>query len=347
MHDIVIIGAGVAGSYIAQQLSDEYDVLVIDKGHPKIKDSGIVSRKISTFFKLRPIVKKRITKLELVSPSGYVTRLVSNKPFAYLLHRERLTRILRSGLNIVNEMFRAADFFNDHVHVWTDESDYTCKLLVDCSGAVSTLKISRSKTFFGMLNRSKPFAGNIKVFLNKYFSPDFFAWEIPTNGEHGLITSYNVIEYFKYFQKSVEFHTGYQEIHPIAIGIRDSFANRRLIVGEACGQVKPLTGGGIIFSLLGAKRACEIIRLAFGLEDFSKKILSIYEKNWHNDLKREITCQLFIRNLYRKTTNKQLDKMIKILGEKIEISDYDKLSNVFLNIPKLRLIKLLITLLFR
>ena len=342
MYDVIIIGSGVAGSYIGQQLSKDYDILVIDNNINQIKDSGIVSANIKQF--LKPPILKQIKKMEIISPSGSHVSISGEKPFAYILKRNKFSNMLRKNLHIVNEKFRFADFFNDYVHVWTDESDYSAKMIIDSSGTTSSLhtKLFGPQNFvFGIFNKGKAFRGNIKIFFNKYFSPDFFSWEIPANGEHGLITGRNIADYFSYYQKSLEFKQGYKEVHPIPIGVSKSFYHRCLFVGDSCGQVKPITGGGIVFSMTAGDIAVKNINYAFEHDDFS--LLKNYENEWHHVLLKEIKRQLLLRRFYNRLTNKQIDDFFDILPDKIDIFDYDKLSNIIWRLPKLKLLKFLIT----
>src|SRR3989344_4922349 len=91
MYDIIIVGSGVAGSYLSSLLAD-FNVLVIEKDKKVIlKDSGIVSKNFDNFFDDKKLIKDEIDEMVAVSPSGYKFSLNSESPYAYLLERKNLS----------------------------------------------------------------------------------------------------------------------------------------------------------------------------------------------------------------------------------------------------------------
>lgn len=348
MHDVIIVGAGVAGSYLAGKLAD-LDVLVLEKNKIVImKDSGIVSSRFMSFFREKELIKSDIREMKAVSPSGISISLKSRQPFAHILDREKFLRFLRAGIrkNIRYETARKVVISSAGVTVYTDKTGHQARLVVGCDGANSVVRkaagIKAPKTAAGIMVKAG-LEGGIKVYFNKYFSPDFFSWTM--NGEYGLMTAVNPLDYFNYFRQKMQLPDGEVHAAPIPVGYTKSFSERCLLVGDACGQVKPLSGGGIIFSLAAAGYAADTIRAALRGKKFGKGFLSSYERAWKNDFGSEIRKQLLFRKIYRKLTNRDIDALFMDFGQSIATLgkfDYDRLSGIWTKMPKLKLAKHLI-----
>lgn len=357
MYDIIIIGGGVSGSYIASRLGKHFNVLVIERQKQiSPRDSGIVSRRIFNFIGRRYLIKSQLHRMNIISPSGIELHLDSDEPFAYLLERERFSYYLRhkaqKNADVTFENVRSVSTHTDKVIVNTENNEYTGKIAIGADGTNSIVRnclgIYNPAFCYGLMCRSNESSdGNVNVFFNKYFSPDFFSWVIPQNHEYGLMTASRPKEYLEFFKKYFGFSDGNCYGYPIPIGYTKSYGCRSLLVGDACGQTKPITGGGIIFSLIAAHHAITTIKKAFGKNNFSEKFFSRYEKLWRCEYGREIERQTMARLVYRKMTNKDIDKLFKtavpIFG-KINNFDYDNLSRLWTKMPKTTMAKFAIEL---
>ncbi|MEM7819496.1 MAG: NAD(P)/FAD-dependent oxidoreductase [Candidatus Aenigmatarchaeota archaeon] len=350
MYDVIIVGAGVAGSYLASKLKN-INALVIEKDNKiKIKDSGIVSGRIFHFFKEKRLIKNKINSMKLYSPNNDIS-INTKKPFAFILNRDNFSKFLRSKTNenaeIIYETAKEIEYSKDFVRVVTNENEYICKLIVGADGANSLVRrsigIRRPNLYVGIMAKTNYIIrDNISIYFNKYYSPDFFSWIIPQNDEYGLITALDPIERLNYFKNKINLPDGEIYAYYIPIGYTKTYGYRTILIGDACGHVKPITGGGIIFSLISAKYAADIINNAFKENRIDENFLSQYEKKWKKEFGLEIKKQLLFRNFYRYTTNRQIDKLFKIIKptiEKIDYFDYDKLSRLWIKFPKLKLIK--------
>jgi flavin-dependent dehydrogenase len=67
-----------------------------------------------------------------------------------------------------------------------------------------------------------------------------------------------------------------------------TYGDNALLVGDAAGQVKPFSGGGIYTSLVAARHASATIERAFGTGDFSSESLSIYERAWMREVRAAV-----------------------------------------------------------
>ncbi|MBI2971138.1 MAG: NAD(P)/FAD-dependent oxidoreductase [Candidatus Aenigmarchaeota archaeon] len=352
MHDVIIVGSGVAGGYLAQKL-EGLDVLVVEKSKDaSLKDSGIVSSRFFDFVRVGRLVEHEITEMRAVAPSGNSFYLRSEKPFAYLLDRLELSRFLMKGAarsaEMAFEMVKDVEYFKSHVHVTTNEGSYDARMVVGADGALSKVRKSMGisppgKMYAGMFVRSQePVGEGVDVFFNKYYSPDFFSWTIGQNREYGLITSIRPAEYLDYFRGHQGLPEGTLRSYLVPAGFTRSYGDRALLVGESCGQVKPISGGGIVFSLVAARHAARVIREAFANDRFDARMLGNYERLWRGELSWEIRLQLLVRNAYRWLTNKDIEKLFRDFGPRIEDArgfDYDHLSGIVSGLPKWKLMQ--------
>jgi len=70
-------------------------------------------------------------------------------------------------------------------------------------------------------------------------------------------------------------------------GVKRSYANSFLVVGDAAGQIDPLTGEGLQYSMDAGELAALTIEEAFEKNDFSSKVLKKYQKRWMKSFGRD------------------------------------------------------------
>jgi flavin-dependent dehydrogenase len=92
-----------------------------------------------------------------------------------------------------------------------------------------------------------------------------------------------------------------------------TFADRVLVVGDAAGQVKPTTGGGIYFGLLGADFAAQTLHNALERNNLSAKQLSEYEHDWQAKIGTELRREYTARKMFERLTDRQIDKVFSII----------------------------------
>jgi len=362
-YDVIVIGAGIAGSYLAGLLAkNKLNVLVIEKSKKIKTDSGIVSTDIKKIVKLKKsFIKYEIKKMKFVSPSKYEFYLKSEKPYAYILKREEFGYWLRyaarkSGAKFIYNTCERVEINLDFVGVWTISQNgtrqyFVGKLLIGADGVNSIVRNhidfnKQPKVFSGLICKTlTSISKEITVYLNKYYSPHFFAWYIPCNNEVGMICKNMLMNHFIYFQKSLDFDPTEHYFAPIIVSITKSYSNRCLLVGDACGQTKPISCGGIIYSLKCSKIANKMIQEAFKENRFDESFLSRYERRWKKEIGFEIFIQSIARKIYRKMSNKQVDEFFRDFAgyiENIKDFDYDRLSSIILKLPKFKLLKFLL-----
>ena len=91
---------------------------------------------------------------------------------------------------------------------------------------------------------------------------------------------------------------------------RRSYAYRCLAVGDAAGQIKPTTGGGIYYAMKAADMAAQTLDDALARDDFSKGRLKKYEDSWKSLLGKELRIGYMARLFYERLTDAELDRIL-------------------------------------
>jgi flavin-dependent dehydrogenase len=92
-----------------------------------------------------------------------------------------------------------------------------------------------------------------------------------------------------------------------------TYRERVLVVGDAAGQVKPTTGGGVYYGLICADIAVDTLCRALLREDFSDKTFSLYQKTWKKTIGRELKIGYLARRLYQKLSDRQIETLFRML----------------------------------
>ncbi len=111
------------------------------------------------------------------------------------------------------------------------------------------------------------------------------------------------------------------------------FVNNRVIrVGDAAGQTKPTTAGGIYSCGMAGIFAGNAIADALANNDLS--LLHKYEQSWFNKFGKEFEKMLLARRVFERLDNKAIDDMFNAVSddliEEIADTDFDFHSNALI-----------------
>ncbi|MBI3990040.1 MAG: NAD(P)/FAD-dependent oxidoreductase [candidate division NC10 bacterium] len=166
-----------------------------------------------------------------------------------------------------------------------------------------------------------------QVLFGRAVAPGSFAWFLPFRREGHLFARVGVssrepaLPYFKQLHERFR-ASGYLAdpapsarawVIPIA-PLSRTVADRVLAVGDAAGQTKPTTGGGLFYGLLCAQFAAGTAAEAFRAGDFSARFLERYEKRWRQRLGPELKVASFFRGLFERMTDTEIDQCFQIVG---------------------------------
>jgi flavin-dependent dehydrogenase len=94
---------------------------------------------------------------------------------------------------------------------------------------------------------------------------------------------------------------------PVGFAARDPVAPRVLLIGDAAGQIEPITGQGIFMALRSAVLAADVATEELSANDFSNRTLSAYARRWG----REIRGKVFVsRGLQRLAFHPQVTPLL-------------------------------------
>jgi digeranylgeranylglycerophospholipid reductase len=336
ISDILIIGAGPVGSYTASELAKQgYKVDVLEKrtalGAP-VCCAGIISPKC--FDKLgipgMPVLN-RFKTAQVFSPQNQILDLKRPSVQALALDRglldlEMAEIAIKNGARFHFGIKASHVTQNDSdIAVFThgaDSSPYRGKVLLVTAGfnPLLTAGLNLGKTGDFTIGAQSKVALNtaqpLSIFTSPLFAPGFFSWLEPLGDGTalaGLLCRKNAARHFEYF---LEYLKGSGLIlssdRPLYRGLslaplKRTYADRLLVIGDAAGQVKPITGGGIYYGLKAADCAIEQIHHVFAHGDFSREALSGYQKAWKAEIGQDIRLGRMARRVYEKIDARRLE----------------------------------------
>lgn len=342
MYDVIVIGGGPSGLNTARTLAENgLDVIVLERKSrigQNVLCTGIVGNNIFNEFQLpdSSIISK-IQKVNMISP--YRTSILYDhpQPFACVVDREKFDR------NIAGLAVQAGSRIDCEKHVKNIQINgkgievsasnngngsltYKARMAVIATGVNNQLSrkigLGCSQKFINgaQLEVEADNLPDTHIFFGNKIAPGAFAWAVPARDRIriGLITEKDPKPYFKNLLKSVLPKAGAgvkKQFHLKAIVqgvVSRTYANRVLVVGEAAGQVKTTTGGGIYFGLQGSRDASDVILRNIRLDRLSAKALSEYEKQWKKNIHKEILIGYYARKICSRLSDSKIEKLFSI-----------------------------------
>lgn len=338
MHDVIVVGAGPAGCYTAYLLSKEgYDVLLVEEHSApgeQIICSGIIGQEA---FKQMPLPREailnRLQNTRFISPSLKEFHYQPDSCMAFIVCRRKfdsgLARMAQAtgARLLVNTRVETVSVASDGVKLQVrrggDSTLFKTRLCVLATGFGSGLvsragfdgrltTVQSAQVELGMRDLPEP-----EVYLGCEVAPGGFAWAVPLGDGRariGITTNVQAPFYLqkllqrpKLRERLIESQFRIQSC-PIPIGTQTSCVRDRLVVvGEAAGQVKTTTNGGIYYGLLCAGLAAETIAQALRMDDLRRERLTSYDQRWRARLEPELRLGLTLRQFYNKLSDRQID----------------------------------------
>ncbi|MEM2759420.1 MAG: NAD(P)/FAD-dependent oxidoreductase [Nitrososphaerales archaeon] len=348
LFDVVIAGGSVSGLLAAREASAKgLSVLVIEEdmeiGTPE-HCGGLVSLKGIKNLGVIPknsVLHRYIKKAEIFSPSGSSFTVNAEKQGVIAIDRRAFDKQLaqqstKCGADIwVKCSLKSFHEYEDHVDVETTNGNIKCKIMVDARGCASIIGKNRNGVLLSAqyeVYAEWP-SGNVEVYFDQKNYPSFFAWVIPTgNGTAKVGAAGRAINSSKAVQTFLDSKGRHVIIRKIfapiwVLGPIDRFVSGRIVrVGDAAGQTKPTTAGGIYTCGMAGVLAGRSIANAIINNDL--RLLQKYERDWSRIFKHEFDRMLLARRVLEHLDNKAIDEIFEMItsetiGSVSEDGDFD------------------------
>jgi len=343
-YDVVITGGSISGLLAAREIAaGGLSVAVLEEdaeiGTPEhcgglVSISGI--QNLGIVPDANTIENNRIAHAKIFSPSSCF-EISAERQKVIVLDRRSFDKQIafqaqKKGAEIrVRCSMRSFGKEGFGYVVKTSEGDISCNFFVDARGIASIISRNRD----GVLHSAQYeiYASwiephTIEVVFNNQHYPGFFAWIIPTGRGKGKVgvagRRINVASALQNYIDSKGKYSVVRKVYaPIWINgpLRSFVFDKTIIVGDAAGQSKPTTAGGIYTCGMGgilAGRA--LVKAADKKNDDRQKqrtLLKQYETDWLSMFKPEFDKMLLARRLLERMDNKAIDELIAAIPKEI------------------------------
>ncbi len=281
MRDVIIIGAGPAGSSLAYFLSKEgIDVLLLDKARfPRYKPcAGAFSVGLGNIFdfSLQETIER--THSSMIFKKGkHECRLQLNSPLAHIVNRERFDNLL------VEQAVDRGCSFIDGVNVLevkgktviTDSGEFKGRIIVGADGGGSVVrrcgKYRRIKSWIKTISADVPSRKVEEIIFDFSWIDNGYAWIFPKKdvlsvglGGHpaNLSKPDTVLQRFLGHYGLPLPLTTHRYTYPLFSSPELLTWRNTLLIGDAAALANPLSGGGIYNAIESAYLASKVIRLS-------------------------------------------------------------------------------------
>jgi flavin-dependent dehydrogenase len=336
-----VVGAGPAGSIAAISALCEGHEVVMSEEHSQIgipeNCSGLFSKdgleSLSQFLDYRKSVINKIHGADIYF-SGTKLEVRKREPVGFVCSRSILDSLLASKA----ESLGASINYGQRIG-----KNYLSDTIIGADGPTSSVAMNfglgRIRHYASTLQTTVPYHSEnphiVEVFLSSEMFPGFFGWLIPQNEETaevglGVSMPGNLLPSWKKLLKLKNIPYTKPRGWSIPLDARPKTAIRKgnyriLLVGDAAGQVKATTGGGVIFGGNCAALAGKHVsnpemyelqwRVKYGADLAIHKTISNYLSSLNDDGLRALGRKLNRMNCGEFLSNHgHMDKPTKMMG---------------------------------
>lgn len=336
-YDVFVIGGGPIGIYTAYQLANRGFKVCLAEKKRSIGDgvicAGVVSKQVFENHNLpAESILSRIDSFVFVSPSGEKLGYIHPDIFAYVINRKIFDQGLARLARRFGVSFKLSSFIKKieedgrYYKIYTDRNFHYTRAVVIATGVNYQLQekigMGKPNSFFEGAQIELSLSTNpstIEIHLGQKFAPGSFGWIAPIDRNYarvGVLVEKNGKDYLlnmlteRIGLLNSDIKLGQLKTKPIAYGpIKRSVRGRVIAVGEAAGQVKTTTGGGISYGLLcseiAADRLSRVLKNGSGLVD--------YEMLWRSALQSEFDIGMEVRRIAQRLSDETIEKLFQFV----------------------------------
>ena len=339
--DLAVVGAGPSGSTSARCASNYNDVVIFEE-HSKqpVQCAGLVSKsgleRINANY--RASVLNEITGARLYSPLKTVIEVDTKKTMAYVLDRAKfdeqlLNDAVGSGVTYINST--VTDIQDSNV-ITSDKKIKADKIILATGTKYELqrkLNLNTPKEFLIGAQYDMGVRCNPNLVELHFIVPEFFAWIIPVDNyaRVGICTRKNPVPYLEDFIQRLRRDNRIKDdrvlnkifgIIPIYNPKIKTEHGKISLLGDAAGQVKSTTGGGIVMGCTAAKFAYQ----------------ENYEYLWRKEIGNELYLHLLAHRFIERLSPRNIDRLFSIVNDNrdslIKHGDMDLASKTFIGLAK-------------
>ncbi|MFQ5887195.1 MAG: geranylgeranyl reductase family protein [Candidatus Hydrothermarchaeales archaeon] len=353
-YDVIVVGGGPVGLITSKEIAKKgFKVCVIEEhqeiGYP-VQCSGLFS--VSGLEKLGldlpdEVIVNTIRGGRFYSPNGTKFEAYSRVDRARVVERKMFDKHLakeaiRAGAEIKLKSRVMETKIEDNctikVNFFGKDLNLKSHLLIGADGVRSNIsRWNGLKTPVKMVAAAQVEVTDADVeediaelYFGRDYAPNFYAWILPKGDvfEVGIGARKPETTPRKYLKRFMESHPiaskkidsrGIVEFNMGAFPVdtpKDTVSERLMIVGDAAGQTKASTGGGVITGSICGMIAAKASVKALEQGDFSKEFLKReYEEGWKKELGLELEAHAFLRRFFDSMSDSQVDELFIIAKE--------------------------------
>ena len=335
-YDVIVAGGSISGLLCAREIASKgLSVLVLEQnaeiGTPE-HCGGVVSLNGLKNLGIIPdstILQNFVNIARINSPSTFFEIRTKSQNVAVVDRRSLDKHVAKLAYNHGAEIRTRCTFKSvvkdqcQQYLIKTSDRDISCEYVVDARG----LGGLKNDLVRGILPSAQyevyaPWIENdmIEISVDNSKYPGYFAWIIPTGDGRGKVgvagRNINGESTLRMFMnaKGKNYSVVRKIFAPIWVGgpIESFICNRTLIIGDAAGQTKPTTAGGIytggFAGILAGRAICKAVKLNDDLE------LRSYDMEWRAKFQKEFNMMKLIRMFFERLDNKSLDEIFCTLS---------------------------------
>jgi len=316
-YDTAVVGAGPVGSMSAIHAQKRGDALILGVPDARCRCAGLVStsglQAIGAYDK--KFILNTVRGARIFSPGGVEVEVDAKGEKACVIDRvlfdkTLFERALDAGCENVSETVTNVKYDV----VTSSGKTFSAGRRILATGADYSLHKTCGLTYPKRFLTSAQYELEVECdrdFVELYFNvPGFFSWLVPVEDSVrvGLATWSEPVKHLNEFIKFLDkqgrlksdriFSKSYGPI-PIYEPSVKTQCGECVSVGDAAGQVKATSGGGIVFGCLAAMHACE----------------GDYERLWRRELGGELRLHLLIHNFLNRLSPEKTDRLFSIVAE--------------------------------
>lgn len=358
-YDAVVVGAGPAGLTFARFLAAKgFKVAVLEKNEQLamkpcgegisirvIETAGIRQNDVSRF------ISRKIRGALVVAPNGKGIEISQTIGMGFIIEKKNFLKVLgeyaaETGVEIfMKEQVRDAKPSGNAVKVLARTLEVEADLLVGADGYMSfiarkfNLETPNERRIipavqYVMTHVSTPDPDLAYFYLGNEVAPKGYVWIFPKEGTLANVgIGAQGVPPKAYLDKFIKAHqdifgkSRVLEFRGAAVTISGTLkrvvADHVMLVGEAAGQVVPVTGGGIHSSIAGGRIAADVAARALEEEKLSENNLQEYKKRYDEYWGKKIRDSLKVLHAIEKMSDDELNQLAEILTPE----DVVKLAN--------------------